>query len=103
MPVAYAVFAGVAVEGMVVETDHWRIFFVMTGVLWGLTFPAPNMARLQLPAMPLLAAVAMQPMRGPRRAPRIVGTALAAPRSIEIFMPKTRRREPRRRARIVVH
>ena len=103
LPVALAAFAGLAVEGMVVETDHWRIFFVMTGVLWGLTFPALMLPRLSLPAMPLPATVAMLPMRHPRRGPRILGTASLKPQPIEVFRPKTRRREPTRRARIVVH
>jgi O-Antigen ligase len=33
---AYAVFAGELVEGMVVDTDHWRHFFLMIGLIWGL-------------------------------------------------------------------
>ena len=103
LPVALAAFAGLAVEGMVVETDHWRIFFVVIGVLWGLTFPALTLPRRILPAMPLPATLAMLPLRQPRRAPRILGTASNMLQPIEAFRPKTRRREPRRRARIVVH
>ncbi len=33
---AYAVFVGELVEGMVVDTDHWRHFFLMVGLIWGL-------------------------------------------------------------------
>jgi hypothetical protein len=33
---AYAVFAGEIVEGMIVDTDHWRHFFLMLGLIWGL-------------------------------------------------------------------
>jgi O-antigen ligase len=34
--VLLASFAGLAVEGMIVDTDHWRHFYVVMGVLWGL-------------------------------------------------------------------
>ncbi|HUI14610.1 MAG TPA: O-antigen ligase family protein [Xanthobacteraceae bacterium] len=33
---AYAVFVGELVEGMIVDTDHWRHFFLMIGLIWGL-------------------------------------------------------------------
>jgi hypothetical protein len=33
---AYATFVGEAVEGLVVDTDHWRHFFLMLGLIWGL-------------------------------------------------------------------
>lgn len=33
---AYAVFVGELVEGMIVDTDHWRHFFLMVGLIWGL-------------------------------------------------------------------
>ncbi|MGA2894676.1 MAG: O-antigen ligase family protein [Xanthobacteraceae bacterium] len=34
---AYAVFVGEVGEGMIVDTDHWRHFFLMVGLIWGLT------------------------------------------------------------------
>jgi len=34
---AYAVFVGEAAEGMIVDTDHWRHFFLMLGLIWGLS------------------------------------------------------------------
>ncbi len=34
--VMLAAFAGLAAEGMIVDTDHWRHFYVVMGVLWGL-------------------------------------------------------------------
>lgn len=104
LPVAYASFAGLAVEGFVVETDHWRTFYVVLGLLWGLTFPSTGKPRLRVPVMGLPADLAMLPMQPPRRAPRITGRA---PRIVQpvaaTYRPKTRRREPRRKARIVVH
>lgn len=34
--VAAAAFAGVAFEGMVIDSDHWRHFFLLMGLIWGL-------------------------------------------------------------------
>ena len=32
----YAAFLGVAGESMIIDTDHWRHYFLLLGVLWGL-------------------------------------------------------------------
>lgn len=32
----YAAFLGVAVESAIIDTDHWRHYFLLLGVLWGL-------------------------------------------------------------------
>lgn len=34
--VATAAFAGLAFEGFVIDTDHWRHFFILMGLIWGL-------------------------------------------------------------------
>ena len=34
--VAGAAFAGVAFEGFVIDSDHWRHFFILMGCVWGL-------------------------------------------------------------------
>jgi O-antigen ligase len=34
--VASAAFAGVVFEGFVIDTDHWRHFFIMMACIWGL-------------------------------------------------------------------
>lgn len=34
--VAAASFAGLAAEGVIVDTDHWRHFFILVGIAWGL-------------------------------------------------------------------
>src|SRR3954468_8541868 len=34
--VVYAAFLGVAVESAVIDIDHWRHYFLILGVLWGL-------------------------------------------------------------------
>jgi O-antigen ligase len=39
--VATASFAGVAFEGWIVDTDHWRHFFILLGCIWGLSDANP--------------------------------------------------------------
>ena len=42
---AYAAFVGEACEGFVVDTDHWRHFFLLLGLIWGLTAATINLRR----------------------------------------------------------
>jgi hypothetical protein len=44
---AYAVFVGEVVEGMIVDTDHWRHFFLILGLIWGLGIASINDRRRQ--------------------------------------------------------
>jgi len=44
---AYAVFAGEACEGLIVDTDHWRHFFLVLGMVWGLAAATINFRRRQ--------------------------------------------------------
>ena len=39
---AYAGLVGEAVEGFIVDTDHWRHFFLLLGLVWGLTVATIN-------------------------------------------------------------
>ena len=39
--VATAAFAGLAFEGLVIDTDHWRHFFILMACIWGLADAAP--------------------------------------------------------------
>jgi hypothetical protein len=39
---AYACFVGEAFEGLIVDTDHWRHFFLLLGMVWGLTAATIN-------------------------------------------------------------
>lgn len=39
---AYGAFVGEIVEGMIVDTDHWRHFFLLLGLIWGLTVASIN-------------------------------------------------------------
>jgi hypothetical protein len=42
---AYAAFVGEVAEGFVVDTDHWRHFFLLLGLIWGLTAATINSCR----------------------------------------------------------
>lgn len=44
---AYGVFVGEIVEGLIVDTDHWRHFFLMVGIIWGLGVASLNIRRRQ--------------------------------------------------------
>lgn len=39
---AYATFCGAAFEGFVIDTDHWRHFFLLLGMVWGLAVATMN-------------------------------------------------------------
>jgi hypothetical protein len=45
---AYATFVGEAFEGFIVDTDHWRHFFLILGLVWGLTAASINLRRSAL-------------------------------------------------------
>jgi hypothetical protein len=42
---AYATLVGEAIEGFIVDTDHWRHFFLVLGLVWGLTVASINLRR----------------------------------------------------------
>jgi hypothetical protein len=42
---AYAAFVGEVCEGFIVDTDHWRHFFLLLGLVWGLTAASINFHR----------------------------------------------------------
>ena len=33
--VLYAAFLGTAIEGLIIDTDHWRSFYILMGLCWG--------------------------------------------------------------------
>jgi O-Antigen ligase len=43
---AFAAFVGEVVEGFVIDTDHWRHFYLLLGMIWGLSAATLNRARL---------------------------------------------------------
>jgi hypothetical protein len=34
---AYATYVGVFGEGFIIDTDHWRHYFLLLGLVWGLS------------------------------------------------------------------
>jgi O-Antigen ligase len=49
---AYSAFVGEAVEGLIIDSDHWRHFFLLLGLIWGLTAATINFHRSQPPPLP---------------------------------------------------
>jgi O-antigen ligase len=54
--IAYAAFVGVALEGLIVDTDHWRHFYLLMAIIWGLMS-----ASAQAQPVPRAAALLRQP------------------------------------------
>jgi len=40
-----ATFTGVAAEGMVIDTDHWRHYYLLLGLVWGFSIATINFKR----------------------------------------------------------
>jgi len=53
----YATYAGVAAEGAIIDTDHWRHYFLLLGLIWGMIAATlrARQAALQPPHLPTLA------------------------------------------------
>ncbi len=49
---AYAAFVGVVAEGFIIDTDHWRHFYLLIGLIWGLAIATSNYRR-QIPLQAL--------------------------------------------------
>ena len=41
----YSAFIGVTAESAIIDTDHWRHYFLLLGLLWGLMIAAGRYAR----------------------------------------------------------
>ena len=49
--VLLSAFAGLALEGMVIDSDHWRLFYILMGLIWGLVVAAkPGASAFREPA-----------------------------------------------------
>jgi O-antigen ligase/polysaccharide polymerase Wzy-like membrane protein len=55
----YVAFIGVAAESVIIDSDHWRHYFLIVGVLWGLMAVSRNYQRA--PAGPLPDGARLQP------------------------------------------
>jgi O-antigen ligase len=102
--VAYAALVGLVVEGIVVETDHWRVFHLVMGLVWGMAFASPAAARTARLIGPARSGLRALPYRRMRRPARIVGLTVPVPSTIVLAGARARtrpRRRPKRPARIV--
>jgi O-antigen ligase len=73
--IAYAAFVATAFEGFVVDIDHWRHFYLLMAVIWGLMIGDRAIAgRTSVPSRPprIIRRVNMLIIR-PSRNPRIIG------------------------------
>jgi hypothetical protein len=46
----YATFVGVAAEGLIIDTDHWRHYFLLLGLVWGLAIASERSRTSELAA-----------------------------------------------------
>lgn len=47
--IAFAAFAANAFEGVIIDTDHWRHFYILMAIVWGIsTAPAAQVAAMRL-------------------------------------------------------
>jgi O-Antigen ligase len=49
---AFATFIGEIIEGFVIDTDHWRHFFLLLGMIWGLAAATLNHVRTRRAPLP---------------------------------------------------
>ena len=49
---AFATFIGEVLEGFIIDTDHWRHFFLLLGMVWGLWAATVNYQRKHQAVMP---------------------------------------------------
>ena len=40
--IAYAAFVATALEGIIIDSDHWRSFYVLMAMVWGMSTPPPS-------------------------------------------------------------
>lgn len=54
---ALSAYTGVALEGFVIDTDHWRSYYLLVGIVWGLVVATLNAERKTRSAVHLRAAI----------------------------------------------
>jgi O-antigen ligase len=102
--IAYAALAANIFEGLLIDSDHWRHFYLLMGVVWGLMASDTRVkrtARIVRDVRPvLMRAVLIVPPS--KRGVRILGRVPARLPANVMRMPHTRRRHAaRRQGRIV--
>ena len=43
--IVYASFVANALEGVIIDTDHWRHFYLLMAIIWGLMFASDGKSR----------------------------------------------------------
>ena len=114
--VVYAAFLGVIVEGLIIDTDHWRHVYLILALLWGMmavpttrasevegSTSTPNTETATDPATDLgeIPATADTAHSPERRAGRILGTARQQIPAIEPEPRRLQAERPRRPGRTV--
>jgi hypothetical protein len=88
--VAYATLAAIIFEGLIIDTDHWRHYYLLMGLVWGLMIADRTIlrsSRIVADRRPVLLK-SMHTRRAPRRQARVlipVHIALPALRPIHPF------------------
>ena len=59
--VLVAAFVGMAFEGVVIDTDHWRHFYLLMAMIWGMALAAPYQRQIASRPVYQPAAVSPQP------------------------------------------
>ena len=88
--VAYAALVAMLLEGSIIDTDHWRHFYLLIGVVWGLMIADRKIARssrIVADRRPILLSpvLLLPPPRRSARALRPARIALPAPRGYVPF------------------
>src|SRR5947208_4612765 len=75
----YAAYLGVVIESLIVDSDHWRHYFLILGVLWGLmsatrAYHPLKREAARIPAGPRPGlSVDLAPALAPTASPRLAG------------------------------
>jgi hypothetical protein len=51
----YCAFIGTVAESVIIDSDHWRHYFLLLGVIWGLMAVSRSARRVSMPPAPTLA------------------------------------------------
>mgnify|MGYP001198625245 CR=1 FL=1 len=98
--VAYAAFLAHALEGFVIDIDHWRHYYLLMALVWGLMVGDRQIASLTMRRprpMRILPDVLVLPPSRPARIPRLIADNRPRPH------PRPRRIGLRRPAGVTVH
>ena len=50
MIATFAAYVGLALESFIVDTDHWRQYYLLVGMIWGMFAATVNFTREHRPA-----------------------------------------------------